>query len=159
EDLARATPRLYTDLAGLPGQWVYCMFEDSQGNLWISIRKYEEELSGLVRWSRRDESFQKFTKGDGLSPGKSAAAFAEDQAGNLWFGFYEGGLARYAAGRFATFTPADGLPQGFITALHVDRRGRLWLSSSSSGLARIDDPTAEHVRFVRYTTHEGLSTN
>src|SRR5262249_51796827 len=93
------------------------------------------------------------------SPGKSAAAFAEDQAGNLWFGFYEGGLARYAAGRFATFTPADGLPQGFITALHVDRRGWLWLSSSSGGLARIDDPTAEHVRFVRYTTHEGLSTN
>lgn len=159
EDLARVTPRLYTDLAGLPGEWAYCMFEDSRGDLWISVRKYEEELAGLVRWNRRQESFHRFTEAEGLPPGKSAASFAEDRAGNLWFGFYEGGMARYQAGRFSSFTPADGLPQGFITSLHVDRRGHLWLSSSSGGLARIDDPTAEHPSFVRYTTREGLSTN
>lgn len=159
EDLARVTPQLYTDLAGLPGQWAYCMFEDSRSDLWLSVRKSEDDLSGLLRWSRRDESFHRFSEAEGLPASKSAASFAEDRAGNLWFGFYEGGLARYTAGRFATFTPDDGLPPGFITSLHVDHLGRLWLSSSSGGLARIDDPTAEHPRLIRYTTREGLSSN
>jgi signal transduction histidine kinase/ligand-binding sensor domain-containing protein len=159
EDLARVTPQRYTNLAGLPGQWAYCMFEDSRGDLWISVRDYEDEQFGLLRWSRRDESFHRFTEAEGLQSSKSASSFAEDRAGNLWFGFYEGGLARYTAGRFTTFTPADGLPQGFITSLHVDGRGRLWLTSSTGGLAQIDDPTAEHPIFIRHTTREGLSTN
>jgi signal transduction histidine kinase/ligand-binding sensor domain-containing protein len=161
EDLARSKPTLYTNLDGLPGQWVYCMFEDSRGDLWISVgvRGTEQPVAGLARWQRSDESFHRFTDADGLPPANSAASFAEDRAGNLWFGFYDGDLARYAQGRFTRFTPADGLPEGFITALHVDHLGRLWLTSSMSGLARIDDPTAEHPRFVRYTTREGLSSN
>src|SRR5215470_5980348 len=159
EDLARTKPLLYTNLDGLPGQWVYCMSEDSRGDLWISVRATEQSVIGLVQWHRADEKFHRFTEADGLPPLKSARSFAEDRAGNLWFGFYEGGLARYAAGRFTTFSPADGLPEKFISALHVDHLGRLWLTSASDGLARIDDPTVEHPRFVRYTAREGLSSN
>lgn len=159
EDLARAAPRLYTNLDGLPGQWVYCIFEDSRGDLWISTRDYQKGTAGLVRWERRNETFHRLTEADGLPPGKSARSFAEDRAGNLWFGFYEGGLARYVAGRFTIFTPADGLPEGFITALHVDRLGRLWLTSTSGGLARIDDPTSQQTKFVCYNTRQGLSSD
>ena len=159
EDLARATPRVYTNLDGLPGQWLYCIFEDSRGDLWISTRDYESGASGLVRWERRSETFHRLTEADGLPPGKAAGSFAEDRAGNLWFGFYEGGLARYAAGRFTIFTPADGLPDGFITALHLDHLGRLWLTTTSGGLARIDDPTSQQTIFVCYTTQQGLSSN
>jgi signal transduction histidine kinase/ligand-binding sensor domain-containing protein len=159
EDLAHASPRLYTHLDGLPGRFPYCLFEDSRGDLWISVRDYEQGVSGLVRWRRSDETFHKLSEADGLPPLKSPASFAEDRAGHLWFGFYDGGLARYSAGRFTVFTPADGLPEGFITALHVDRQGRLWLTSSSGGVARIDDPTAEHLSFVHYTSREGLASN
>jgi two-component sensor histidine kinase len=77
----------------------------------------------------------------------------------MWFGFYYGGLVRYSAGRFKSFTPAEGLPEGFITALHVDHMGRLWLTSALGGVARIDDPAAESPHFLRYTTHEGISSN
>jgi ligand-binding sensor domain-containing protein/signal transduction histidine kinase len=159
EDLSRATPLLYTDLDGLPAQWAYCMFEDSKGDLWISVRWTEGRVIGLVRWQRSSGAFHRFTEADGLPPLRSAASFAEDRAGNLWFGFYEEGLVRYSGGRFQSFTPADGLPGKFITALHVDRTGRLWLTSAAGGLARIDDPTAQHPRFVRYTTREGLSSD
>jgi signal transduction histidine kinase/ligand-binding sensor domain-containing protein len=159
EDLAHASPVLYTKLDGLPGQWAYCMFEDSTGDLWISVRDYEKNVSGLVRWRRSNGTFHKLTQADGLPPAKSAASFAEDRAGNLWFGFYEGGLARYARGRFAIYTSTDGLPEGFITALHLDHAGRLWLTSAAGGVARIDDPTAEKPRFFRYTTREGLSSD
>lgn len=159
EELARTKPKAYTTLDGLPAQWVYCMFEDSQGDLWISVRDSDRSASGLVRWRRSAETFRRFTDADGLPPIKSAASFAEDRAGNLWFGFYEGGLARYSGKRFTSFTPADGLPEGFITALHMDHLGRLWLTSSGGGLARIDDPTSEHPRFLRFTTQEGLFSN
>src|SRR5262249_53282449 len=107
EDLAHTRPLLYTKLDGLPGEWVYCMFEDSRGDLWISIRQFDRGVTGLVRWRRKDEKFHKFNAEDGFPVMKSAGSFAEDRAGNLWFGFYEGGLARFAAGRFTSFTSAD----------------------------------------------------
>jgi ligand-binding sensor domain-containing protein/two-component sensor histidine kinase len=160
EDLARDRPSaLYTNLDGLPGPWVYCMFEDSRGDLWVSVRWTEQNVIGLVRWQRSTGAFHRFTEADGLPPLKSAMSFAEDQAGNLWFGFYEGGLVRYAAGRFTSFTAADGLPQGLISTLHLDRQGRLWLASSSEGIARVDDPGAAHPSFVRYTTFDGLASS
>jgi signal transduction histidine kinase/streptogramin lyase len=159
EDLARAKPILYTNLDGLPGTWVYCMFEDSRGDLWISVRDYDHDVYGLVRWRRSDQTFHRLTEADGFPAMKAASSFAEDQAGNLWFGFYQGGLARYSAGRFTSFTAADDAPERFITALHVDRMGRLWVASTSGGLARIEDPAARHPHFVHYTTQEGLCSN
>jgi ligand-binding sensor domain-containing protein/two-component sensor histidine kinase len=159
EGLTHATPQVYKTLDGLPGHWAYCIFEDSRGDLWISIRDWQTGNSGLVQWRRADETFHRLTEADGLPPFKSAGSFAEDRAGNLWFGFYQGGLARYAAGHFTNFTPAGGLPEGFITALHLDRVGRLWLTSSGGGLARIDHPTAEHPSFFHLTTRDGLSSN
>jgi ligand-binding sensor domain-containing protein/two-component sensor histidine kinase len=159
EELAHVSSVLYTKLDGLPAQWVYCMFEDSRGDLWISVRWSEQGVIGLVKWDRSTGTFHRFTEADGLPPLKSAASFAEDRAGNLWFGFYEEGLVRYSAGRFTSFTSADGVPRGFITSLHLDHKGRLWLTSTSDGLARIDDPNAEHPHFAAYTTREGLSSD
>src|SRR5207245_11522250 len=52
-----------------------------------------------------------------------------------------------------------GILDGLISGMHLDHAGRLWMTSSSSGLSRIDDPTAEHPHFARYTTAEGLSSN
>jgi signal transduction histidine kinase/ligand-binding sensor domain-containing protein len=161
EDLAHRQPTaLYTERDGLKTKSVYCMFEDSRGDLWISTRySTEGSLNGLTRWQRSTETFHTFAEADGLPPMQSASSFAEDRAGNLWFGFYQGGLVRYAAGRFTAFTTDDGLPEGLITGLYVDHAGHLWLTSSSGGLSRIDDPAAKHLHFVSYTTKEGLSSN
>ena len=57
------------------------------------------------------------------------------------------------------FTESDGVPAGGITSIYRDHAGRLWLTSSRSGLVRIENPAAEQPRFVSYTTAEGLSTN
>jgi signal transduction histidine kinase/ligand-binding sensor domain-containing protein len=157
EDLGRHRPlALYTQHDGLKSTPLYCAFEDSGGDLWISTRAV---VTGLTRWQRSTRAFHTFTEAEGFPPGKSPASFAEDRAGNLWFGFYQGGLARYAAGRFTAFTPEQGLPEGFITGLHVDGAGRLWITSSVGGLARVDDPAADSPHFVSYTTREGLSSN
>ena len=77
-------------------------------------------------------------------------AFGEDREGNVWIGFWDGGLARYRNGRFTLFTTADGAPAGAITSLYVDQGGRLWVSSSRGGVSRIDSPAADRpsIRFV-----------
>jgi signal transduction histidine kinase len=74
-------------------------------------------------------------------------------------GFGEAGLVRYAKDRFKLFTAADGVPAGTIHNLFLDSKGRLWILSSRSGLARIDNPSAERPAIVPYTVAEGLSSN
>lgn len=154
-----SSPVVYGMRNGLPHQWIYCMFEDFKGDLWFSTRGLEHSDNHLTQWQRSTETFHTFVQKDGLPPGKSASSFAADKAGNLWFGFYQGGLVRYSKGRFTDFTNADGVPRGFITTLHTDQAGRLWLGSNGDGLARVDEPTAEHPLFRRYTTAQGLSSN
>jgi ligand-binding sensor domain-containing protein/two-component sensor histidine kinase len=160
DDLAHARPvAVYDGRDGLASNHPYCIFEDARGDLWISTRGGDGSPDGLTRWQRADETFHTFTVSDGLPPEASAASFAEDRAGHLWFGFYQGGLARYADGHFETFTTRDDLPDGLITALYSDHAGRLWIASNNGGVARVDDPTAAHPRFVHYTAKEGLSSN
>ena len=144
--------------AGFGRDGLYCLFEDSRGDVWISTRASDPSQNVLMRWQRSTSSYHTYSELDGM-PLKSASSFAEDRAGNLWFGFYQGGLARYTNGRFAEFGTEDGLPAGVITALHVDQAGRLWVTSSDSGLSRVDEPTAAHLSFIHYTTKEGLSSN
>ena len=159
-ELARQRPRAtYDSRDGLKSDQIFHMWEDSHRDLWVSTRGPRPEQAGLSRWSRATEKFYTFSDADGFPSSKWASSFAEDGNGNLWFGFYLGGLVRYAGGHFTEFTSADGAPGGLITALHTDRQGRLWAGSSQSGLSRIDDPSAAHPRFTSFTADNGLASN
>jgi signal transduction histidine kinase/ligand-binding sensor domain-containing protein len=164
EELAQRRPTArYTERDGLKSNFLYCMFEDARGDLWISTRDNsgaaDHSADGLTRWDRATETFHIFNEQDGLPNAKSASSFAQDKSGNLWFGFYQGGLARYTSGHFATFSASDGLPDGPVVGLLIDRAGRLWIASATVGVLRVDDPTAEHPKFVNYSTKDGLSSN
>ncbi len=145
--------RVYAEPQGMPGHPQF-LFEDSRGDLWIST----DAPPALARWRRSTDSLQTLTPAQGLPAAQVAHAFAEDSAGNLWLGFSEGSLGRYAGGRFSLVS-ANDLPARRITALHFDRAGRLWLASFGEGLRRADDPTMEPLHFTRYTTAEGLSSD
>jgi signal transduction histidine kinase/ligand-binding sensor domain-containing protein len=160
EDLSGQRPSaIYDGRNGLKNEFAYRMFEDQRGDLWVSTRSADTSLNGVARIERATEKFHVFSEAEGLPSHKAPSAFSEDRAGNLWMGFYEGQMARYAAGRFTIFTTDDGVPAGLITSLHLDSRGRLWISSSHGGLARIDDPSAARPEFKHYTTADGLSSN
>jgi signal transduction histidine kinase/ligand-binding sensor domain-containing protein len=148
---------VYKKLDGLKGDSAYQVFEDRHGDLWVSTRGVASEC-GLARWSRSHNKFYTFSESDGLPIRESAASFAEENNGNLWFGFYEGGLARYKDGRFTFFEGGNLLGGAVILDLLVDRKGRLWIASAR-GLFRLDDTNAEHPEFASYTTNEGLSSN
>jgi two-component sensor histidine kinase len=112
----------------------------------------------LTRWERATETFHRYSDADGLPPFRSAASFCEDGRGNLWIGLRDGPLARFERGRFAVFTTSDGVGEGTISDLRLDRAGRLW-AATSGGVTRVDDPTSERPRFMTYTTAHGLLSN
>lgn len=159
KDLGRQEPaRVYTTGDGLKSVSLYCAFRDSKGNLWFSTRG-TAQMSGLVRYDPQTERFRTFTESDGYPEGAAPVSFAEDKSGNLWFGLYGGGLLRHSNGKFTNFSGAPDLPANSIFGLYVDERNRLWIGSASGGVARVDDPSAPQLTFVRYTRADGLSSN
>ena len=87
----------------------------------------------------------------------SGTAIAQDGNDFLWVAT-QNGLARWDGYHFRQYT-ADlqtpgALPDGFILALYVDDRGRLWVGTSAGGLARYD---AERDAFIVTSSSSGLS--
>jgi signal transduction histidine kinase/ligand-binding sensor domain-containing protein len=159
EQLGYARPQaVYTSRDGLTGDHIYHLFEDSGGDVWISAGS-AGRYGGLTKWERRTGRLIPYSEGNGPSISELPSAFSEDRSGNLWMGFWEGGLARYTKRDFKLFGTADGLPAGGITRLHIDRAGRLWIATERSGVAHLDDPSATQPRFVTLTTSDGLSSN
>jgi|CXWL01.1.fsa_nt_gi ligand-binding sensor domain-containing protein len=154
-DLATARPAERWGVAeGMPSGDLFRVFEDRRGDLWVSLIA-TPPLVRLVG-GRRLEAVPQLS---GPASGGAPTAFAEDAAGNLWMGFYEGGLARVRGAEWRFFGAAEGVPPGFVSDLHRDRRGRLWLATVSGGVARIDDADGASPRFERFTSRSGLTTD
>src|SRR5919197_163626 len=102
----------------LGGAEVYSIYEDARGDLWIAT--VASTGNGLFRWERATSALRDMAHTAGLPSLKDhlPALFQEDRAGNLWVGFAQGELARYAPDRFEVFTNADGLTGGRINALY-----------------------------------------
>jgi signal transduction histidine kinase/ligand-binding sensor domain-containing protein/CheY-like chemotaxis protein len=101
--------------------------------------------------------FRNLTQETGLASGAEISALGQDGAGFMWIGT-QSGLDRWDGYRFKKYMPdqksADTLPDGFIVALHTDRRGRLWIGTSVGGLALYD---SKHDDFIRYGAKAGLA--
>lgn len=161
EELATAIPSAaYTIKDGLPSDYISRLFEDSRGDIWISVRFPPK--NGLAKWERRTNTIHDLTSTQ-VSPSlqiNDPTSFKEDRQGNVWIGLNDpGGLLRYRDGRFDLFTTKDGLPTGSIFDLYFDHQERLWIASVAGGLGRVDNPTDEHPKFTLYNTGNGLSSN
>lgn len=154
-DLGHARPlALYTTKDGLGGNDVFRLYEDSRHDLWIGTT----DGARLTLWQRATGTFRSPLAEAGL-PLEAPTAFAEDRAGGLWIGFYHGGLARLASGRFTFFPPGrNGVPASWVNDLYVDSAGHLWIASRLSGLSRIDDPSTTPLALRHYSLAEGLSS-
>jgi ligand-binding sensor domain-containing protein/signal transduction histidine kinase len=156
EDLSSAKPLAhYGPNNGLPGRDVFRVFEDRKGDVWASLIAVPP-LVRIRKGSDRPEVVSALT---GPETGGAPTAFAEDREGNLWMGFYLGGLARVQGEEWQFFGVKDGVPPDFVTDLYRDRAGHLWLATRSGGVARIDDAGSAAPRFVRYTIRQGLTTD
>ena len=128
---------------GLPQNSVNAILQTRDGYLWLGT------FGGLARFD--GVKFTTFNSGN--TPGLKSnriLSLCEGRDGRLWLGAETGELMSYKDGVGQTYTTEDGLPGGYVWALHEDRGGALW-AGTSKGLARFDGG-----RFTAYTTRDGL---
>ena len=151
EDLARVEPAaFYTSQDGLSGGNIWRFFEDSRGDIWMSTRAPGRDA--LTRWDHRTGRFQRYGTADGLSAYHAIGAMAEDAAGQLWVGFWDGGAARLRGGRFER---VPGLTEP-VTAWHRSASGVLWAATLGRGLLRFERPEVESMAFTAMGLADGL---
>ncbi len=126
-----------------PPGFVQALHTDRMGRLWIG-----RFTGGLARYDRVHENFIRFAPGpNGIASG-AVMAIASDARG-VWVGTTAGidyiDQASSAITRYRHDGKAGSLPDNNVRALHVDRRGRLWIGMGS-GLALRDPATGAFVR-------------
>jgi ligand-binding sensor domain-containing protein/signal transduction histidine kinase len=153
----KAPSAVYDETNGLQSGNNLRIFEDSNGDIWFSSWISAKD-SGLTRWRRATNEFEKFPRIEGLPDAIAASTFEEDAGGNLWIGFTDVGIIRYRDGRFTRLDDPE-MPKGGITHIFRDRLKRIWIATSREGLVRVDNPTDERPVFKRYTIADGLTSN
>lgn len=160
--LARAKPQAYTAKEGFTDNMVWKMYEDARGDLWIAT-SYQDKL---LRWDHQAEKIIQISshqENPVLIPRPSS--FVEDKTGTLWMGASTGkhsSLIRYSNGDFKVFAEEIGLPAGNFDVLGnilSDGKGRLWFTTNSRGVGRIDDPKSEPLKVIWHNRGNGLSSN
>ena len=127
----------------------------ADGAVWLAA-------GGVVRYDPITDTFRTYRHGIDTQTlvDDSANAMAPAGPGSLWIGTQRG-LDRLdiASGHFRHLVadPADpaSLPGNYISAILTDRRGRLWVGTSS-GIGIADKADAESLRFHRLGLADGL---
>jgi signal transduction histidine kinase len=117
---------------GLSGDSVLDLFEDREGNVWVSTTE------GLDRF--RELAAATITADQGLPPGGISSVMAA-RDGSVWVGATPA-LSRWHDGQWTVFrTPRDkrvsGLPAG-SSSLYQDSRGRVWFGGHG-GLSYLEN--------------------
>ena len=130
---------------GLPSNTIQTLFEDREGNLWVGTSS-----SGLSRLS--PTFIRVYSTPEGLGSAL-VSAIVEDRQGTVWLGL-GGGFTKWADGKFANYTRAQGLPFDSIITLYEDRKGHLWLGGGQ-GLCQYQNgqygPLVESFKGTRIT--------
>jgi signal transduction histidine kinase/ligand-binding sensor domain-containing protein/DNA-binding response OmpR family regulator len=128
-----------TAKAGLPGNFIRDIVEDTHHDLWLAIKD-----AGLARWNRATDSFTVY-RHDPANPASLASdvtrAVRVDSSGHVWIGMSGAGLdvldpvsGRIEHMRHDPANP-DSLSDDQIYTLALDRSGALWIGTGG-GLDR-----------------------
>jgi ligand-binding sensor domain-containing protein len=94
-------------------------------------------------------NFDRLSYAEGL-PNSHVKAIIQDKLGFIWFGTGDG-LARYDGARMRVYkhsdTDATSLSGAFVTALSVDKDGKLWAGTADAGVSLYDPETDKFTRF------------
>ncbi len=116
----------FTRHNGLSGDTVTALLEDRQNRIWIGTNE------GLDVFDQgKIKSMRSMLQASGPT---SVHLIHEDRGGNVWVATETQGLFVIGAHGTRHLGMADGLPSDWVTAIHEDDRGTLWLGTTD-GLA------------------------
>lgn len=130
---------------------VYAYLRDSRGTEWVGLGY------ALYRKQKEQQDFER-VKATGYA---WIFTLCQTPDGDVWIGTMDNGLYRYsyASKAYKQYTGnadkplPDTLHSNTITALTVDRKGRLWISTAKGGLSRYNK---EHDNFTTFGRESGL---
>jgi signal transduction histidine kinase/ligand-binding sensor domain-containing protein/DNA-binding response OmpR family regulator len=134
---------------------LFCLFEDSKGNVWIGTNGDGIIVMNKERVVARYSPLPQPNGVLHLPINGYIRAFEEDVYGNIWIGTHGGGIAVYepATGKWTIYTQENSqLPSNKIQCLHRDSKGKMWIGTFS-GLAAFD---AEKHLFTIFSEKDGL---
>jgi ligand-binding sensor domain-containing protein len=116
---------------------VSSLLQDKNGVFWIGSNG-----AGAYRYDGKE--FRPFLKKRGnLMPDSlhhnTIVSIVEDQKGDIWFGsFSHGGVSQYDGSTFIHHALKDGIGDGMISSLYIDRKGVLWVGTRNGGIFYFD---------------------
>ena len=111
---------------------------------------------GVSRYHRDTDSWNNYTKSDGLIDSEIATIAVDDDS--VWFGTQEEGVSQYNKVDqtfIKTYTKTDLLKSNMITCIRADGF-QVWFGTANAGVHRFIKPVNT---WVHYTKTDGLSSN
>ena len=115
---------VFTKTDGLAGDVILAMYEDREGDIWVS------STGGLDRF--RELPVSTVSVKQGLSSDASQSVLAATD-GSIWVGAHDG-LTRFKHGQATILRKGSGLPDSATGSLFQDDRGRIWATLQGHGL-------------------------
>lgn len=122
---------------GLPQNWVNCLGEDREGNLWIGTAS-----AGLAQLVPARVSV--LCAPDAWQSSSALAVFAASD-GTIWTGTEGAGLYHFASGAWTQHGPAETPGLRFVWSIAETPDGRLWAGTWSEGIFRTEAGRFESV--------------
>ena len=121
----------FVPVAGVGSGEIHFIAGDKAGNLWLS-----EDHS---LWHLREGRLFEQIPWSALGRRENASVIAADreQVG-LWLGFRDGGVSYFKNRQLRpSYTTANGLAEGEVAGLQLDREGALWAATEGGGVSRL----------------------
>lgn len=134
------------DPGTLAGNIIWSLAETPDGTLWVGaqgLNRLDPTTGRVTRYPPNPTDPTSLPSG-----ALTWIHVARHDAGVLWIGTYDGGLARLniETGLVVRYTEAEGLPDNYVKAVLEDESGRIW-APTQGGLARLDPATGEILVF------------
>jgi ligand-binding sensor domain-containing protein len=107
---------------GLPCGNVHDFFHDNANGDWVALVN-----CGVVHINKDGTTTQYFNQADDAR--KNARAIAYDKQGGTWIATDGGGVARFFAGEWKTFTTPQ-IPNVSVNDVKIDKYGRIWIATN-----------------------------
>lgn len=117
---------------------IHVIAENSDGTLWVGTGY------GLGRYNRSTDSFQWYTRAEGLSSSE-IMNIQFDERGNMYVGTFSGGINFYDGESFRHVTTKEGLSSDHVSALHYSRYHQKLYAGSEFGITSLEDDRLEPI--------------
>lgn len=112
---------------GLPDNWVKCIVEDREGNIWVGTRGGLGVLRPRKVVMRSPPDRWQHVQPLGIAAGSH---------GTVWAGSEGAGLYQFDGRYWRNFGASDGLSNGYVWCVLEDMTGAVWAGTWSGGLFR-----------------------